>query len=104
MSHPPVNTLNFRKLQLPDYCFSTIDQYVGFDVTADVAAYAAGTLDNNGWWIGTSAYWPTSGLYQVGGAYAGWVLMPSLVVEYIPEPMTLTLLGLGTLVTLRRRR
>ena len=81
-----------------------IDVWISADVTADVTAYAAGTLDNNGWWLGANAYWVTSGMFRIGGANAGSILMPSLVVEYIPEPITLSLLGLGSLLALRRRK
>ncbi len=83
----------------------SVDQYVSFDVTADVVAYAAGSLDNNGWWIGTNQA-EALGRFQAGGGNAGWVLTPDLVVTFtpIPEPMTLTLLGLGSLALLRRKR
>ncbi|MHB9070870.1 MAG: PEP-CTERM sorting domain-containing protein [Sedimentisphaerales bacterium] len=81
-----------------------VDQSVSFDVTADVLAYQAGTLANWGWWIGTNQDM-SLGMYQVGGQNAGWVYLPHLVVDYtIPEPITLSLFGLGSLLALRRRK
>ncbi|MHB9070871.1 MAG: hypothetical protein ACYC54_10955 [Sedimentisphaerales bacterium] len=58
-----------------------VGQSVGFDVTADVLAYQAGTLTNWGWWIGTNQDM-TLGMYQVGGQNAGWAYLPHLVVNY----------------------
>ena len=67
----------------------SINQYVQIDVTSDVIAFANGSLTNNGWWIGTNTYmyggtgpYGSHCLYRIGGAYAGSVLMPSLVVKY----------------------
>ena len=81
-----------------------VDQAISFDVTTDMQAFLDGALDNNGWWIGTEdhgGYWDS---WRIAAARAGWGLAPILDVTYIPEPVTLVLLGIGSLAVLRRRR
>lgn len=83
----------------------TVDQWLSFNVTADVLAYQAGTLDNWGWWIGTNQDM-SLGMFRVGGQNGGWSNIPMLEVTYtpIPEPITLGLLGFGSFLALRRRK
>jgi len=62
---------------------SRTEEYVTFDVTADMAAFLDGSLENNGWWLGTETGRASPyDLWRVGAALAGWGLGPRLVVEY----------------------
>ena len=65
----------------------SIDEYITFDVTDDIRAYLEGTLDNNGWWIGTNQAL-SAGKYQIGGMNSGWDLQPELLITWRIGPLT----------------
>lgn len=98
---------------------STFVATVDYDVTAAVQAMLAGTIDNNGWYLNTvnwfdqqwyySSEWGDPSLYTGGwgepiAALSDTGYRPQLIVDFIPEPSTVTLLGLGILGLLTRRR
>ncbi len=64
----------------------SIEEYITFNVTSDVRAYQDGSLDNNGWWIGTNQLL-AAGRYQIGGFSAGWALTPELVITWRIGPL-----------------
>lgn len=64
-----------------------INKYVTFDVTQDVRDYKAGTLANNGWWIGSNQTL-ADGFYILGTFHAGWDLQAELAVTWRVGPLT----------------
>ena len=55
----------------------SLGDFITIDVTADVQAYRAGTLANNGWWFGTNQA-ADLGKYQLAGMHSVWDLKPWL--------------------------
>jgi len=86
--------------------------YEEWDVTADLNAWLSGAAVNNGWFLRDQAWdWADEGedpidwtpLTAWSSLYAGKA-DAQLVLEVIPEPATLVLLGLGGLSLLNRRK
>jgi hypothetical protein len=67
--------------------------------------------DETGYWVspleeGATYTWADGQSYQVAKSYGNLAAVDTLItgVHIIPEPMTMTLLGLGSLIALRRRK
>jgi hypothetical protein len=67
------------------------------DVTADLQAFASGTLPNYGWFVNSGNRPINMSEISPDGD------SPALFISYIPEPATLILLAMGSLAMLRRR-
>jgi hypothetical protein len=72
------------------------------DVTADVQAFVNGTLQNYGWALYSSSTSVGNHNYIPSEA-ANDGARPALFISYTPEPVTLALLALSSLVLIRRR-
>jgi len=86
--------------------------YEEWNVTADLNAWLSGAAVNNGWFLRDQAWdWANAGEDPIdwnpitawSSLYAGKA-DAQLVLEVIPEPATLVLLGLGGLSLLNRRK
>ena len=73
-----------------------------WDVTALVQDWADGALANNGIMVRTPATWGDFSFYS-DTDWWGTLAQPELVVDVVPEPATMLLLGVGA-VLLRRKR
>ena len=79
---------------------------VTIDVTAEVIKWVEDGEANYGWGFseetGNGCEWTS--VFASGGGTTGNSINPTLEVEYTPEPATMSLLALGGLAVLRRRR
>jgi len=80
--------------------FGDYEAWIVGDVTADLQAIADGTAPDLGWYV----YTPNRSF--VASENAADAFRPALFLDFTPapEPMTLSLLALGGLAALRRRR
>lgn len=74
--------------------------WIEFDVTGAVQEWVDGTAPNYGFAFFTNTAW--TGMIFHSAEYADSSLRPQLVVDYVPEPATVLLIALGS-VLLRRR-
>jgi hypothetical protein len=87
---------------------NVIELWLDLDITAILTAWYDGSMDNHGLLIqgltgNTAAYIYTEN--DLFAATPGWSdNVPILTVEYVPEPMTMSLLALGCVALIRRRR
>jgi len=79
---------------------------VEIDVTAEVTKWVEDGVDNFGWGFSqestNSCEWTS--VSADGSGTSGNSFNPTLVVNYTPEPATMSLLALGGLALIRRRR
>ncbi len=75
-----------------------------FDVTASLQAWTDDPTTNVGWFFTNITGAAFNTWHGVGATGDNEVLRPTLTVTYVPEPASLSLLGLGGLSVLRRRR
>ena len=82
----------------------TTTGWIEWDVTTAVQDWQVGTLENNGWMV-RLRYNQHSMHRCYSSEYADDAsLRPQLVIEYVPEPMSMVLLTLGSAVMFVRKR
>lgn len=85
--------------------YSQVNRYYTWDVTSSVQTWYAGSEANNGWLIRIVQHdGGSDGLSMNTSESSSVSYRPYLTITYVPEPATLSALGLGALVLIRARR